>query len=43
MDQLPVPATYIIGSDGVIRYNFIDADYTQRMEPAEILKQLERL
>lgn len=37
---LPVPATYIIGRDGEIRYSFVNADYTQRMEPADIVAKL---
>lgn len=38
---LPVPATYVVGSDGLVKYAFVDADYTKRAEPAEILKALE--
>ncbi len=38
--RLPVPATYIIGQDGVITYDFVNSDYTQRLEPAEIVKEL---
>jgi peroxiredoxin len=38
--KLPVPATYIIGQDGVILYDFVNADYTQRLEPAQIVAQL---
>lgn len=34
---LPVPATYVIGADAVIRYAFVNIDYTQRAEPAEII------
>ena len=37
---LPVPATYVVGSDGLVKYAFVDADYTKRAEPAEILKAL---
>ena len=36
--ELPVPATYVIGKDDVIRYAFVDPDYTQRAEPADILQ-----
>ena len=36
--ELPVPATYVIGRDAVIRYAFVDPDYTQRAEPADILQ-----
>jgi peroxiredoxin len=34
---LPLPATFVIAQDGVIRYSFIDEDYTQRAEPADVL------
>ncbi|MCU7845148.1 MAG: AhpC/TSA family protein [Candidatus Thiodiazotropha sp. (ex Monitilora ramsayi)] len=37
---LPIPATYIVRQDGVIAYAFINADYTQRMEPSEIVTQV---
>lgn len=38
--RLPVPATYIIRKDGVISYDFVNADYTQRLEPSEIIAKL---
>lgn len=38
--QLPIPATYIIGKDGVIVYAFVNADYTFRLEPSEIVTTL---
>lgn len=38
--RLPVPATYVIGQDGVILYDFVNADYTLRQEPADILDKL---
>lgn len=41
--KLPVPATYIIGQDGVIVYDFVNADYTLRLEPAEIVTRLATL
>jgi peroxiredoxin len=34
---LPLPATYVIGTDGRIAYAHLDADYRQRAEPAEVL------
>jgi peroxiredoxin len=39
---LPVPATYIVGTDGIIKADFVNADYTKRMEPAEILTTLQK-
>lgn len=41
--ELPVPATYVAGSDGVIGYTFGDADWSRRAEPAEIVAAVERL
>ena len=41
--KLPVPATYIIRQDGAVAYAFVNADYTQRMEPEEIIAQLQAL
>ncbi len=40
---LPVPATYVIDRQGVIRAAFADTDYRKRMEPADILAALEAL
>ena len=40
---LPLAATYIIGTDGVIRSVFVDADYRKRAEPADIVAALEKL
>lgn len=37
---LPLPATYVLDREGVIQWAFVNSDYTQRAEPAEILKAL---
>ena len=37
---LPLPATFVIGTDGVIRWAFVDTDYTKRAEPEDILAAL---
>ncbi|HLP83733.1 MAG TPA: peroxiredoxin-like family protein [Phycisphaerales bacterium] len=42
-NELPLSATYVIGTDGVIRYAFVDADYRNRAEPAEIVAALKAL
>ena len=36
--ELPAPATYVVGSDCVIKFARVDVDYRQRPEPAEILR-----
>ncbi len=41
--DLPVPATYVIGADGVIASAYIDIDYTHRPEAAGILATLREL
>ncbi len=38
--RLPVTATYLINSDGVIIYSHIDPDYRNRTEPAIILSMV---
>lgn len=39
-DILPVPATYIIGKDGTIKYAFFNTDYKKRASVKEILTHL---
>lgn len=34
---LPVPATYVIDRDGMIRYDFIDLNHRVRAEPSEVV------
>ncbi|MEM8641701.1 MAG: peroxiredoxin-like family protein [Cyanobacteria bacterium P01_G01_bin.54] len=41
--ELPIPATYVIKTDGTIALAFAEADYTQRLEPAEIVAALQTL
>jgi peroxiredoxin len=38
---LPMPARYVIGTDGIIAYSEVNPDYTQR--PSELLPVLDRL
>ena len=38
--ELPMPATYVIDTNGTILHAFVDADYTSRLEPAEIVEIL---
>lgn len=35
--ELPVPATYVIDRDGVIRYAFVDLNHRVRAEPADVV------
>ena len=40
---LPMPARYVIDTDGVIAYAEVNPDYTQRPDPSELLPVLDRL
>ena len=40
---LPMPARYVIGTDGIIAYAEVNPDYTQRPDPSELLPVLDRL
>jgi peroxiredoxin len=41
--ELPLAATYVIDVDGIIRYAFVDTDYTKRLEPEEVVKVLKKI
>ena len=38
--ELPMPATIITNTEGVVIHVFTDTDYTKRIEPEEILEVL---
>jgi peroxiredoxin len=40
---LPIPATFIIGTDGIIAWNYVNVDYRMRSEPEEIVEALKKL
>lgn len=40
---LPLPTTYVIDREGVIRWAFVDAGYTRRAEPTDVLAALDAL
>ncbi|WP_090819872.1 redoxin domain-containing protein [Paenibacillus sp. yr247] len=40
---LPVPATFIIDKEGIIRRTHVNPDFMKRMEPQEIIDQLRKL
>ena len=40
---LPVPATYVIGRDGVIRHAYVNPDFRERLDPVTILDVLKAL
>ena len=41
--ELPISATYVVGTDGRIVFAFTDPDFTKRLEPSEILTVLKQL
>jgi peroxiredoxin len=40
---LPMPARYVIGTDGIIAYAEVNPDYTHRPDPSELLPVLDRI
>ena len=40
--ELPIPATYIIGANGTVLSAWANEDYTERPEPADILRIVEQ-
>ena len=38
--ELPLAVTYIIGSDGIIKYAYLNSDYRQRAETTDVLAAL---
>ncbi|MEG3638471.1 peroxiredoxin-like family protein [Magnetococcus sp. PR-3] len=41
--ELPMPGTFILDQQGVIRGAFVNADYKQRMEPTDIVMVLKQI
>lgn len=41
--EIPIPATYVIATDGTIVAAHVDKNYTMRMEPVDILDALRNL
>lgn len=37
---LPVPGTFAVGRDGVVRHAFVDVDFRNRAEPADVIAAL---
>ena len=42
-NELPLAATYVIDTDGIIKYAYLDADYKKRAEPDDIIEALNKL
>ncbi len=41
--ELPLSVTYIVDTDGIIKYAFLDADYRKRAETSELLAEVRKL
>ena len=41
--ELPIPATFIIDSNGVIKGGFLNADYKQRIDTSDIVDVLKEI
>lgn len=39
--ELPLPGTFVVGRDGIIKLAYVQADYTKRLEPSDILAALQ--
>ena len=40
---LPIPATFVLGQDGVVTWRYVDVDYRTRSEPQDIIDALKKL
>ncbi|WP_159023383.1 peroxiredoxin-like family protein [Formosa sp. L2A11] len=41
--MLPIPATFVLGRDGIVKWRFVDVDYRTRSEPRDIIDALKKL
>jgi peroxiredoxin len=39
---LPIPATFVVGTDGLIRARFVDPDFRKRMAVDDLLAALKK-
>jgi peroxiredoxin len=40
---LVIPASYVVGQDGVISWAFVNSDHTKRAEPSDMIAALDTL
>jgi peroxiredoxin len=40
---LPVPGTFVLDKDGIVRWRFVDPDHTRRAEPTDVLDAVRSL
>jgi peroxiredoxin len=41
--ELPIPATFIVDRDGVVKWASVDPNYTKRPEPSELVRIVKEL
>ncbi|TGO44197.1 hypothetical protein BCON_0574g00050 [Botryotinia convoluta] len=41
--EVPVPATFLVGRDGVVKRSFVDPDWTKRVETSVVIGWVEEL
>jgi peroxiredoxin len=41
--MLPIPATYVVGKDGVIAHAYVNSDYRERCDPATLIDAIAKL
>ncbi len=41
--ELPVPATYVVNTNGNVILSYVNTDYTKRLEPSTVLESLRNL
>lgn len=41
--EVPVPATFLVGKDGVVKNRYVEADYRKRVEPETLLQWIRQL
>jgi peroxiredoxin len=42
-NELPMPGTFVIDKKGIVRYSYVDPDYTKRADPLDVLKVVKSL
>lgn len=41
--ELPVPATFVINTNGVVRRSHVDGDFTRRLDPDDVVEEIKKL
>lgn len=39
--ELPIPATYVVDTNGIIKLSYLNSDYTKRLEPMDAINALD--